>query len=200
MGLPTDTKTLIGMGKNIIKIKQSIPKTSTAQTAILNSVTEGIYIHCLRKNLLYRLGLNITSCARLFNLDPSTLFRAQKKEERVITNMTLPPVPRDQGEPHYPLLVKFFDTIPPKSGKLLNIFNSSLLSNNLGRMNQHVFRGTEPEFYTKYKEFCIKNNATKKQIIQTPRILQRERRAFHIGIEKGYKEFTCLFISSESYN
>ena len=53
-------------------------------------------------------------------------------------------------------------------------------------MNQHVFRGTESEFYSKYKEFCLKNNATKKQIIQTPRILQRERRAFRIGIETGY--------------
>lgn len=40
--LPTDTKTLIGMGKNIIKIKQSLPRTSTSQTAIINSVTEGI--------------------------------------------------------------------------------------------------------------------------------------------------------------
>jgi hypothetical protein len=57
-------------------------------------------------------------------------------------------------------------------------------------MNQHVFRGTEPEFYSKYKEFCIKNQATKKQIIQTPRILQRERRSFRIGIEKGYHSFT----------
>jgi hypothetical protein len=32
--------------------------------------------------------------------------------------MSLPPVPRDKGEPHYALLVKFFETIPPKSGKV----------------------------------------------------------------------------------
>lgn len=56
-------------------------------------------------------------------------------------------------------------------------------------MKQHVFRGTEAECYLKYKEFCIKKNplATKKQIIQTPRIFQEQRRAFHIGIEKGYE-------------
>lgn len=40
--IPTDMKTLIGIGKNIIKIKESLPKTSTSQTAILNSAIEGI--------------------------------------------------------------------------------------------------------------------------------------------------------------
>ena len=49
-------------------------------------------------------------------------------------------------------------------------------------MKQHVFRGTEPECYIKYKEFCYKQ-------IQTPRVFHEQRRAFHIGIEKGYKEF-----------
>ena len=58
-------------------------------------------------------------------------------------------------------------------------------------MNQHIFRGTEAECYLKYKEYCKKKTPTptKKQIIQTPRIFHRERRAFHIGIEKGYQLF-----------
>lgn len=54
-------------------------------------------------------------------------------------------------------------------------------------MNQHIFRGTEAECYLKYKEYCKKKTPTptKKQIIQTPRIFHRERRAFHIGMKKG---------------
>ena len=62
-------------------------------------------------------------------------------------------------------------------------------------MNQHIFRGTEPECYLKYKEYCKKQTPTptKNQIIQTPRIFQRERRAFHIGIEKGYEDINYLF-------
>ena len=42
--LPTDKKTLIGIGENIIKLKKSLPKTSTEQTAFINSSIEGIVI------------------------------------------------------------------------------------------------------------------------------------------------------------
>lgn len=68
--------------------------------------------------ILILIGLNITSCARLFNLEPRTLYYAQQKEERVMTNMRLPPVPRDKLENQYDLLMKYFTSIPPKSGKL----------------------------------------------------------------------------------
>ena len=62
------------------------------------------------------LGLNLASCARLFGLDESTLYRAQqKKEYREISQMSLLPVPRDKGEEHYELLMKYFESIPPKS-------------------------------------------------------------------------------------
>jgi hypothetical protein len=56
-------------------------------------------------------------------------------------------------------------------------------------MKQHVFRGTQSECYMKYKEFCNKQipQPTKIQIIQTPRIFHDERRAFGVGIEKGYE-------------
>jgi len=55
-------------------------------------------------------------------------------------------------------------------------------------MNLHVFRGTEPECYLKYKSFCKKQipSPTDDQIIQTPRIFHEQRKGFHIGIEKGY--------------
>lgn len=135
----------------------------------------------------YGLGLNRASCARLFNLNESTLFRAQQKEDRVLTNMKLSPVPRDKGEEQYELLTSYFESIPPKSGKFEHLPNFSFISQNLGRSNQHVFRGTEPECYLKYLEFCNKQTPkpTKKQIIQTPRIFHEHRRSFHIGIEKG---------------
>ena len=41
--LPKDTQTLIGIANNIIKLKKSLPKTSTEQTAIINSSIEGIF-------------------------------------------------------------------------------------------------------------------------------------------------------------
>lgn len=77
-----------------------------------------LFLFYIVKYLL--LGLNHASCARLFNLDESTLFRAQQKEDRVITNMKLSPVPRDKGEEHYELLMKYFETISPKSGKFFS--------------------------------------------------------------------------------
>lgn len=92
-----------------------MPKTSTSQTALINSSIEGIVFFYVYES--YTEGLNVSSCARLFNLDPSTLHKAQKKENSVIENMKLPPVPRDKLENQYELLVKYFDTIPPKSGE-----------------------------------------------------------------------------------
>lgn len=106
-----------------------------------------------------------------------------------MSNMKLPATPRDKLEQQYDLLTKYFDTIPPKSGKFkISSHISLLFLTNLGRMSQHVFRGTEPECYLKYKSFCKKQipSPTDAQIIQTPRIFHEQRRAFHIGIEKGY--------------
>lgn len=52
--LPTDTKTLIGIGKNIVNLKKSFGKTSTEQTAIINSAIIGIHFS-FEKNLWSRL-------------------------------------------------------------------------------------------------------------------------------------------------
>lgn len=41
--IPGDIKTLIGIGRNVIKLKETLPKTSTSQTAIINSACEGIF-------------------------------------------------------------------------------------------------------------------------------------------------------------
>ena len=77
------------------------------------------FSNCLKSNCL---GLNVHSCARLFNIDPSGLFKAQKKEGRTMGNMKLPPVPRDKLENQYELLMKYFESIPPKSGTFKILF------------------------------------------------------------------------------
>ena len=66
--------------------------------------------------ILILIGLNITASAKLFDLAPRALFYAQQKEHRIITNMRLPPVPRDKLDNQYELLMNYFATIPPKSG------------------------------------------------------------------------------------
>jgi hypothetical protein len=81
-------------------------------------IEEYVYIFFISFIKSYYLGLNIHSCARLFNIAPYSVFKAQKKEDRVMENMKLPPVPRDKLDRQYVLLTKFFDSIPPKSGKI----------------------------------------------------------------------------------
>lgn len=100
-----------------------MPKNSTSQTAIINTSIEGMFFFLIALKS-YFVGLNVHSCARLFDLDPSSLFKAQKKEGRKMENMKLPPVPRDKLENQYELLTKYFDSIPPKSGTFNSYFTN----------------------------------------------------------------------------
>lgn len=42
--------------------------------------------------------------------------------------MSLPPVPRDKLDKQYELLVKYFASVPPKSGKILQLFELALFT------------------------------------------------------------------------
>lgn len=43
--LGTDTKTLVGIGENLVDAEKALPKTSPTHTVFVQSATEGMFLH-----------------------------------------------------------------------------------------------------------------------------------------------------------
>lgn len=112
--LDTDTKTLLGMGQNLVAAEKSLPKTSSTHTVFVQTATEGLPHHNV---FLSYLGLNASSCSRVMDKSRQSIYNAKNSEtQSTFGDLQLPAQRRDKLMSQKPLFKQYIATLPTRSG------------------------------------------------------------------------------------
>lgn len=114
--LDTDTKTLLGMGENLVAAEKTLPKTSPTHTIFVQTATEGLPYYNVPHSGSY-LGLNASSCSRVMEKSRTSIYYAKNSDtEHTFASLQLPPQRRDKLIGQKPLFKKYIATLPTRSG------------------------------------------------------------------------------------
>lgn len=116
---PMRDQTLRTLGLNLTALKKTLPKTSTANTAILKHGTIGKdYLSLENGHFYLLLGITNVEAANAFGLTPLAIGKAKAdtSEKKEFSQLSTPPTPRNKMRDQRQYLDEYFQSIEPVSG------------------------------------------------------------------------------------